>query len=548
MKLGLLQVCLTLLLSAVAPAFVSAHVMKTSATLFLDSNGNVQLQLETSIPVDVLRFQSDGRIRIRTWRPSDGIRLAANGLELRSAKPLTRFDVQLGSLEYDGAIDRMYSPIVFFGDKRAVAIYSDYLLPKGGESVVLKHGGIVLGKRVLPESVAWHASQAATYIVLGQADLKEVGGLVTTIDHAVPKWVSERVNELAVKLLKYYTKTFRSQPRFTPWILLTSNTDSGRGGLAYRGDTSGSMVRLNLVGVDWIKANPETAGPTIDAFLAHEMFHYWNGGIWSPDNEAATWILEGGADAVAHYALYEIGSIKIERYKELVASSIAECARIKGRTLHEKLRAGGRAYYTCGAAAFHFASRVLTPSEANPLKLWKIMFQSAGRSRTYSEAGLQSTLEQLQANASEEASLDLIASRIGWSDFLSIAYSSGWLTRPDQDQLINPYIAPIVLDEIVLAIVEEDCKGSISVHYHLQEYIIEALPSCQRIKEDLKAKYLGGFAMRSHGADAVRYAIEQCGKKGVLELSESKSEPARSLSFECPSKGLVPATLFWPKF
>ena len=85
-----------------------------------------------SEPVNCFRLTDAGPVRKLTWKIlTAGTRLGEDGDVVFMEKPQTGFEVQLRPFQYDGQIDRTYSPVIVFGDGSSAAVYTAYLL--GGD-------------------------------------------------------------------------------------------------------------------------------------------------------------------------------------------------------------------------------------------------------------------------------------------------------------------------------------------------------------------------------------------------------------------------------
>ena len=525
------------------PAFAqSAQVTLT----FRAGSATVDARFDLSEAVDVLRFAGNGEVRLKSWVPSDGARLNSDGTALLLPTPQKSFSVQLKAFERDGMLDRVYSPVVLFGDGRGAQIYSEYLLPKGGGFVSLATPGVVLGHSFAKGATVWRANDAATYIVAGVGYTKTTTDYDITLDSALPRWVVQSLDQQVKALMHLYTRKFGSRPKRKPWIVVSFNP----AGSGFRGDTNPGMVRLNLMGQSWEVENADQSYQ-LASFLAHELFHLWNAGLWTMQHQEPIWLYEGGADAAAHHALNLSGFSSAERYRNERASSLTGCSSANGVTLANKIAGGGRTHYTCGAAVFYLAAAMGEDNgdAIGALDLWADMFASH-QTRSYATADLlrvaaKRALHPASATvATPRRYLDELAeSTLPWRDVLAQGQQAFQLHQVKPDEAIPPAVAGKLLDQLVIDRFAHDCDGKISVYDDHQVYQLDALDSCHRIRNTVTLTHLGGYSMRDNAVMAVTYAREQCAKGLDLHFG-GKGDV--SLDLPCSQMPPVPPGLFVP--
>jgi hypothetical protein len=300
--------CLVVLATSLSGNAHIAFAQSAEVTLELARDASlVVAHYRLSSPVTTLRFPGNGRVRVKTWKVDEGS-LTDAGNAIAFPKPTRDFAVTLGAFARDGEIDRVYTPVIHFGDRLAAEVYSEYLLPKASGVVRLAGGGIAFGKVVHPTSIAWRANDPATYLLVGAGTLESRQRFELTMDRSSPAWVEAEIGRVAANVMAQYTGRFSAAPNPRPWIVVTFN--GAAPGSSYRGDTSPGIVRLNLMGSDWQEPTAERAGRRRH-LAAHELFHLWNGHRWFPASGSETWMLEGGADAAADEALLATCKAKI---------------------------------------------------------------------------------------------------------------------------------------------------------------------------------------------------------------------------------------------
>ena len=525
---------------ASVPAFGQAADLTLT---FASDQPGLHARFTLSQPVDVLRFAGNGEIRKRTWRPEDGATLSEDGTELHLARVARQVSVRVLPFARDGELDRVYSPVLAFGDRRAAAVYSEYLLPKGGGIVRLANGGVVLGHAVAPGAVAWRANDASTYLVVGHARTVAGGDQAITLDEAVPRWIADALSRDVPALMQRYRRSFGEGPRVAPWIVVTFDAAAAGGGFGFRGDTSPGMVRLNLMGPAWQDGDPRRARDLV-AFVAHELMHLWNSGLWKRAESAPVWLYEGGADAAAQDALHTLGRISDEEYRDEQVGNLVRCAAAPGKTIADKVRSGGRIHYACGASVFYLAASMQSqrPDRLGPLGLWTAMFAATRTGHVYALADLKQAVAR-DAGQAESPVDELVDSKRSWNDVLRDRREALHVHVPRADEPVPAGLAAVLLDALVIELVVKDCKGGASVYSDRQVYGIEALPSCETIKANLQARSLGGFSMHDESSQALAYANERCTQGLALRFA---GDDGRTLELPCatPPGFVVPDAVF----
>ena len=532
-----------------AYAGIPAHAQSADVTLSLvPGQRSVVARYTLSHATDVLRFAGDGDLRKRTWRPDGGATLSADGRELHLAVPTRQVAIRMLPFARDGEVDRVYNPVLFFGDGRAAAVYSEYLLPKNGGVVRLANGGMVLGRAVARGASAWMANDVATYLVVGETRTIRTSDHAMTLDGMLPRWIVDGLANDASALMRLYRSTFADGPRRAPWIIVTFDPAATGDGPSFRGDTNPGMIRLNLMGDGWIVSDPARARSLV-AFIAHELMHVWNAGVWSHEDSVPVWLYEGGADAAALDALRRLGRASDEDYRDAQVANLARCAGMRGKTLADKVGFGGASHYACGASVFHLATSMLgeRSPRVGPLDIWKTMFEATRERRVYALGDLQRALSKHSDDgdpAVEASPLDdLVESKLAWDDVLKDRKSALHIHSPNDAEQLLPDLAPLLLDTLVIDLVMKDCRGGVSVYSGQQVYRIDALPSCRTIKANMTARSLGGFSMHDESPQALAYARERC-RQGLPVLFTG--DDARELTLPCAQWIDVPPGMVVP--
>ena len=495
-----------------------------------------------SEPVQALRFRTGGQVRKKTWALPAGASLGADGNSIIFRQPTQAFSVGLGAFSRDGEVDRVYSPVIAFGDGDAALVYTEYLLPTSGGAVKLRPGGVHDGDTVQAGGLAWRPNDADGYLLLGRSRTQDAPAFKLTMDQAAPAWAKDWIAQVAMKTLAYYEARLGPNGVKKPW-LVASFTEAEREGAFFRGDTSGGAIRLNLMGRGW-QLRSAANEARLSRFVAHELFHLWNGHAFHAD-ERQEWLLEGGADAAAHEALVQTGLLSPALQQQYVEEGFIRCAMARGNTLGQKLSGGGRLFYDCGGAVFHLAGRLGTPADQPPVAaLWAGIFALAGESRAYSAQTLLAAVRAPDERALAMLS-GLLDSKATWAATLDAEVPAFGLRRSTPEDLKNPAIAESYLNSFVIAAVRQDCRGAMSVSYDNLVFQIDALPSCELLKTSFDVTRVEGLVMADNPPAAAAAAMATCASQPRVALADGKG---RSIAFACEALPRAPGTFVLPRF
>jgi len=506
------------LLPVVVCGLASGQTQAQSADVTLRKHaesGVVTAHYVLSEPTRRLRFADSGELRRLGWR-IDGATLEGQGLVLRFPRPVRRFSVQLRPEVADGQFDRTYTPLVPINGGRAAAVYVDPLLPRAGGRVRIAGAGQADGRRTRDGAVAWRANDPPTYVVVGPARWQAHAGFVLTPDDHLPAVIATQLPGRIAAWLAAFGQRFGSQPVRKPWIVAGFETVSDPKRAGFRGDVSGAMIRLNLRGLGPSQAGDDMNADALDHFLAHELFHLWNRGLWQTEGEQPAWLFEGGADAAVHDVLREVSG-DTARYARAMSDALTRCGAEQGETLADKASRGGTAPYDCGAAMFHMAAAGgrMAGGPVRPLALWAALFERQRLTHRYAVDDLLAVAGQ---QAPRQPLAALAAGQLSWQAALRQHGQALGVRALRDDELAQPAHARRLLDDLVMAVVRQDCQGAYSIWRDQQVYRVESQPGCRLIRQSVTLVSIGGIAMRAEPDVALRQARERCAAGQTLSL------------------------------
>jgi hypothetical protein len=214
-------------------------------------------------------------------------RIRFEGDSFKSYLPFRQFDVLVRATtkEFDGK----YAPLRPFGEGRIfhtdtlVGVRSlwrtryTYVLPRGfvstAKSYLSQNGHVFIGPR--------------TY-------LRDRGNFVTVVAPGTPTFLEAMVVSDFQSAITTYTQLLRHPLSEKPIAMIQTNA----GGSGFTGDMApGPTAYFRFNGPGWDQPNPRWR-EGVKSFVAHEVFHFWNGGVVSSEGEAA-WLHEGSAEYAA---------------------------------------------------------------------------------------------------------------------------------------------------------------------------------------------------------------------------------------------------------
>ena len=218
--------------------------------------------------------------------------------------------------------------------------------PIGGSRIIADGSS-----RPAPAEIESRNSGANIYAGSGEAI--ETPHVVALIDPGLPEAVSALLSELLPRYMDYFAAAFGGLSAKPALFVSLDPAPPAGTGLSSQGGTLPGQIFMHFYGEGWRDAPASSFEGFLPWFFAHEAAHlYQSEGIEAPFAMAASWIHEGGADALAARALTEIGGANADYVTKRVKASLDQCAN-ELRLLEQPLNAAGEAgrfdaYYACG--------------------------------------------------------------------------------------------------------------------------------------------------------------------------------------------------------
>jgi hypothetical protein len=188
------------------------------------------------------------------------------------------------------------------------------------------------------------------FVFIGPAALRhEDRDIVVVADPATPAWLVETSRTALAAAVAAYTKALGAPLPRKPLLIVRHRA----GGRSFNvGDvTPGGVTSLRFYGDSWLRPD-EKAARTIRGFVLHEAFHFWNGGLARHEEQAPTWLHEGGAEYASLLGGLKGGILSQEDVRRRLSEALEHC-RFAVRNQGDKglARMGfldNRVRYPCG--------------------------------------------------------------------------------------------------------------------------------------------------------------------------------------------------------
>jgi hypothetical protein len=240
------------------------------------------------------------------------------------------------------------------------------------------------------------------YVVVG-ASAAATGPFRSITGTNVPAALERVLHARAAALLEFYAKRLRKRLDDKPLVIIAADEESPAG---FRGDvTRNGVVLLRFRGTT---SDGGAAVGQSTTFLAHELFHLWNGAKGNvPERQA--WLYEGAAEYfswIAGAALWP-GEVSLDRNVDRALTICMGTLRADALSRLADLEAR-QARYACGAVVqwiVDVGARSGSGGRRDGLDLWATMLAGRGGARGYTPAEFDSaaaglapgTFSQVQA-------------------------------------------------------------------------------------------------------------------------------------------------------
>lgn len=479
-----------------------------------------------SEPVPCLRLADAGPVRKLTWKMlTTGARLNENGNAIVLEKPQSGFQVLLRPFQYDGQIDRTYSPVINFGDGSAAAVYSVYL--QGADrsrKTTFEFSGFSpfaqVGKIGRQSEVA---GEHPGYLIIGDPLLVQDGKASFILDRALPVWLKTKITQ---QLHQGVAAVSAVAPLPLKTSYLLTYTDPRSPGAGWRGDVLHHSVRLNFFGEKWQREDPEIAA-TISRFALHELFHLANHQIRpaQPGNGLLS-LLEGGAEAAAVTLLHRSGELNDTAFAAEKDAAMMRCLGVPGDTLASKEQNNTRiAPYACGEVLQYLAAATLKrkAGQDDVLTIWESMLAHQNGEAYGWDAFFVALRQQADPALLDQISMleRLVGGTASWRDTLEAFEARSLVRITDDAEMRTSQRSAFYAQLMLMELLSGHCNGRFGTTHLNDDYILDAAPEfCSGVPDKFRVVAMNGHRLANEGYDAYREQIRRCAAGEPTELQD----------------------------
>jgi hypothetical protein len=355
------------------------------------------------------------------------------------------------------------------------------------------------------------------------------------------------MSDFLPKLFSYFESKTHQKLTFRPVVYLNYKPTI-MSGYQNSGGTLPGLVQLTIEGEKWVQGNDFTL-ETVIKFLAHESAHFWNGEMFeNVDEDGAAWLHEGGADAFAYRALFELGIINQKTLNQKYDNALNRCAlKLKQKALNEssKTRQFGN-YYDCGSTIMLLVDKALAKKSKDIFDFWnKLLKNSASKNNQYGridfhqllknefgEKELSQLIEELELKERDE--LQPLLAKL-----FNVAGSS---FKNENKNATGEFLNEMKID-LLSRIMKADCNGLVDISGGGKGFLIGGKKQCKNFKST-KYDVIGveGIQFKEKNNQTIFHlAKESCEKREKIKLNLYQS-PA---DLVVPCKGVQIEQLNW---
>ncbi|MDO9183474.1 MAG: hypothetical protein Q7U04_13755, partial [Bacteriovorax sp.] len=409
------------------------------------------------------------------------------------------------------------------------------LIPRSNER------GIILGK-VFTTATNWiDETRRGTYVYFGHINPIETKYLTAIIDPKLPKWLLEKFNSLLPKLFTYYANRTGQPLTWKPFVFLNYIPD-GEGNNSHGGTLPG-IIQLSLKGTGWNNPDNESF-IDLAKFLAHESAHIWNGQLF-PYASGDMWMHEGGADAFAYFALYELKFINQKRFLDFQTEAFNYClSNINNRPLMEvKEDPNFRSHYRCGSmlALITHSALLKYNKKYDLFYFWNQLFEEVKNSKNpYTEDLYFAFLDRIVQNNELSMTMKTLLRgplKSAKDIYLNLFNQVNVKVISSEKNLPRDYNKRVGRDILRLLMVK-DCGGKYGLSGGNDGIQTDGFDSCSTLKTAYYITHINQIPIVSSGAKAYDEVKKVClTKESKIFLTARKME--KKLLVNCPDN--IPA-------
>ncbi|MBU3005447.1 hypothetical protein [Paraglaciecola arctica] len=396
----------------------------------------------------------------------------------------------------------------------------------------------------------WNLEGEGTYIYFGNIQPIENDNMIAVVDPALPKWAWNQTQQYFPKLFDYYQSKTGHSLSFKPVVFF--NYDQVDGDYSnYSGGTLDGLVQLTISGKRWNLENQDKFN-SLFHFLAHEAAHFWNGQMFSIEDQNHAWMHEGGADTFANFAMMEFGLINDEQMLLKFEDAANNCFLKKG---NESLQQSAqfrryRNYYDCGAAmglATHVAVKAKDSSKT-VFDVWKHVFDANSKDRTYNQEDYFDALNRLAGSEKLSLAFENFSTISDLDNQMEIA---SWFKQTEISPEYSEDYPNSVLKhwgkQVIHNLMKSHCK---SVSFSSNDDYIKTYPieGCSSFEQTMEVQFVDGLEILHDGLNAYDSFKAKCENAARVTLQDSNKVVVAKLKCLEKVQNAKPYLKFHPQF
>lgn len=394
----------------------------------------------------------------------------------------------------------------------------------------------VAAARAQPDSrEAEDALQAKRHVYLGHAALRPLPGGVLLRDPTLDAAREQAIVDMLTVSLSQLRSVYGRGLSGPVAVLPVAEDRPG-----FHGDTDGHrMMRLQL------DQNAQRFGRLLPLqhFVAHEVAHWWNAGVFHSDPGRA-WLHEGHAEWTALLLTHTAGLRSAQDVADELAQAATQCLDVRDDTPAARLPAGrgrGMEAYACGLALWSLAQLQHGPQAgASPLAVLAGAHLQAGA--LLREADVARWADGGDHGPMNELLLDeQVGFRSGFTQRLGVWAQA---REPQGSAELSTGQRMSIAQKLMSALMRSDCGGAQGFWVLNDAFRVDEVPGCQHLRAGQEPVRLEGHAVIDQALEAARAAADRCAAPGgELRLDLRSGE---ALALPCPGTPLArPTPTLW---
>jgi len=423
--------------------------------------------------------------------------------------------------------DRVYTGVFRMGEA-AYGFYSRHFIGNKGHFntrfCVQKDSGCDTAPftGVNPDDIA-----GGTFMALGDIPATRLGGMTLYVSPLLDQKIADNMRKALQESSAYFADVFGFPAPEKSRVFLSYSPD----GEGYRGSVAeGATMFVQLRGA-WASLDGGTLG-SIQDFIAHEVVHYWNGGLFNaPDNLDQPWLAEGAA---TYFAAVSIAA-KGEFYGR--ATDWLNGCRKFTRDLPldgSKGQVAGQAPYQCGAFIHWLLDediRRTTSGKTGVGDVWQAMFTAvdAVGDRKYSVKMFEETLHK-QGHAHSWQTIKPLLVETGEKRWVGL---EGTLTKLGYDlatKSAEDFSSYDLMGPVIFGLLNVECGGGPYSFYFNQNHLrFENGEGCGDMSGYFVVRTLDGIDFLSKPAEAFARMQDACKNGEKMEFGNMEGVTVRTV-------------------